>query len=69
MKALGGRCAICQREFTATDSVCREITGWERLRDQGGANSIARRKETGRLAHRTCVEMPPSKIEGQLEIE
>lgn len=68
MKSTGGRCAFCEREFKKTDAVCREVTGWERLRDQGGANSIARRRETGRLAHKTCVELPVGKIDGQLEI-
>lgn len=68
MKTVGARCALCTREFKATDSVCREVTGWERLRDKGGANSIALRRETGRLAHKTCVETAPLKIEGQLTL-
>ena len=66
--AVGGRCALCQREFIATDTVCREITGWERLREQGGANAIAQRRETGRLAHKTCVDAPAVVIPGQLEM-
>lgn len=66
--AVGGRCALCGESFTRTDAVCREVQGWERLRDQGGANSIARRKETGRLAHKTCVEIGPARIDGQLEM-
>lgn len=33
----------------------REITGWEKLRAQGGANHITARRETGRLACSECI--------------
>lgn len=33
----------------------REVTGWEVLRAQGGANQIVGRKETGRVACQSCI--------------
>lgn len=66
----GGRCAVCDRPFRAAETIMREVRGWERLRAQGGANAITRREETGRLAHRGCIEVgpPPAVIPGQLEL-
>ena len=33
----------------------REVTGWEEVRAQGGANKIIARTETGRRACRDCI--------------
>ena len=35
----------------------REISGWEKLRAQGGANQIVARKETGQRACTNCIEL------------
>jgi hypothetical protein len=38
----------------------REITGWEEVRRQGGANSITLRVETGRYACASCIALKKS---------
>lgn len=44
--------ARCRCGRPASDKY-RKITGWERLRDQGGANAIIDRRDTG---ERICAE-------------
>jgi hypothetical protein len=34
----------------------REITGWEKVRGQGGANAVTLRDETGRVACTVCID-------------
>jgi hypothetical protein len=36
--------------------VYREVSGWEKVRMHGGANSVTLRKETGRLMCSGCGE-------------
>lgn len=44
-------CSFCGEPVDPTaDGVGREVTGWEKIRAQGGANSIIARTETGRIA-------------------
>lgn len=49
-------CSICRKQLQPHETIWREITGWEQPRDGGGANVIHRRRETGRYAHKSCVE-------------
>ncbi len=52
------RCSECHVMFDASrKGTMREITGWEETRHQGGANRIARRMQTGRYAHRACIQL------------
>jgi hypothetical protein len=60
------QCSICGEGFNpAVVSMYREVTGWEKLRDQGGANSITLRKETGLYACKPCIERRQRGREGQ----
>lgn len=52
-----GYCEYCGREVrNAPGGNCRQVTGWEELRGQGGANKITDRKETGKVAHFVCIK-------------
>lgn len=46
------KCCYCGNP---PDPQYREITGWEQLRAEGGANKIIARRETGRLICRQCM--------------
>jgi hypothetical protein len=51
-------CAYCEKDVIPTARrVGREVTGWEQVREQGGANSIIARRETGRYACERCLGM------------
>lgn len=51
-------CAYCGDPIDpGTPGVGREITGWEKVRADGGAHSIIARQETNRYACRTCLNM------------
>ncbi len=49
-------CSTCGKLIDPVrDDYLREVTGW--LRPQGtGGGQIVRRKSTGRIAHRFCIE-------------
>jgi hypothetical protein len=46
-------CDLCQQR--EADLRFREITGWEQIRDQGGANKIIARVETPRRVCSVCL--------------
>lgn len=49
-------CSICGEPVDdRARGTYREITGWERVRDAGGANAITVRRETGRVACPPCI--------------
>lgn len=54
------RCLVCGSVFDpigpASSRVLREVVGYTRPRDQGGANHIIARRETGRLVGPCCAE-------------
>lgn len=43
----------------------REVTGFVKLRKAGGANAVALRRPTGRVAHAHCVQGSKKQVEGQ----
>ena len=52
-------CAFCggRVNFHLRDgTVLRQVDGWEEPREQGGANKIIGRQETGLWAHTACRE-------------
>jgi hypothetical protein len=54
-------CAVpnCGKEIQLNQDILKEVIGW--LRPQGtGGGQIVQRRETGRFAHRRCVEWGPS---------
>jgi hypothetical protein len=56
-------CEVCGRSIAVRESIVKEVRGW--LRPQGtGGGQIVDREETGRFAHRSCVEYGPP--EGRL---
>ncbi len=52
------KCIECGLEINirAKSGWMREITGWEEVRKGGGANKIANRETTGRVAHPYCLK-------------
>jgi recombinational DNA repair protein (RecF pathway) len=50
------RCAECGEPIDPR-AFYREVTGWERPREQGGANQITLRHETGRVRCAYHVEL------------
>jgi hypothetical protein len=50
-------CVGCGGPIYEPDSrlVLHEVSGWTRLREQGGANHVIARRETGRLACADCA--------------
>lgn len=53
-----GPCTVCGRRVDTHDPyvVALEVTGWEVLRAQGGANHIMDRARTGKAAHHACLQ-------------
>ena len=49
-------CSTCG-EPVRSGRFYREIVGWEKPRDQGGANQITLRHETGRVRCIECVDL------------
>lgn len=49
-------CEYCGEPVTAIVGSYFEISGWEQVREKGGANKIAKRKRTGKIAHKRCME-------------
>lgn len=48
-------CDLCRLSIYPNESILKQVTGW--LRPQGsGGGQVVKREETGRFAHRTCVE-------------
>lgn len=49
-------CDLCDEPVTVIVGSYFEVTGWEQVREKGGANKIAKRKRTGKIAHKRCME-------------
>jgi hypothetical protein len=51
-------CAHCGLPVSTdhSDRHFREVQGWEQVREGGGANAIAMRKELGPWIHHWCME-------------
>lgn len=53
-------CVLCHQPIVETDingpHVYRQVTGYVAKRAAGGANSIRLKADTGRFAHKTCVD-------------
>ena len=59
MSGLLGYCHFCGREIHEHErEYCAyPVSGWEAIRNQGGANQIMLRvRDTSTIAHRRCVE-------------
>lgn len=52
MTADSRHCDLCR---DAPAGRWREITGWDRPRDDGGTNAVTLRRETGRVACDACI--------------
>lgn len=52
----GTACTICGEKVSPTARVYREVSGYERHRQQGGTNALKLRRVTGRVAHAGCVD-------------
>jgi hypothetical protein len=51
-------CEVCGLPIEMRQDILKQVSGW--LRPQGtGGGQIVQRRETGRFAHRTCVEHGP----------
>jgi hypothetical protein len=59
-------CLRCKKPIRHDDrNVLREVTGFTRPRDQGGANHIIARHETGRLVCGECAILEQAGLLGQ----
>jgi hypothetical protein len=56
------RCDVCDLPVRP-GKFYREITGWEELREGGGANKITLRTETGKVRCQPCMDF--AKLRGQ----
>jgi hypothetical protein len=65
---IGAVCSVCERELEPAETVYREVSGWERVRQQGGANAITLRRESGRLACKACIDRRVAGLENQPEL-
>jgi hypothetical protein len=51
-------CVVDGKPIEPHEDILREVVGW--LRPQGtGGGQIVKRQDTGRFAHRACVELGP----------
>lgn len=51
------RCEFCDEPvLNGGVGTYYEITGWEQVREHGGANKIALRQRTGKVAHKFCMD-------------
>lgn len=52
-------CAICNVEIPNPNAigVDREVLGWVEARKDGGANAVKFSKNTGRFAHKPCIDL------------
>lgn len=62
-------CALCGKAMDEYDlrSGYRQVTGYVGKREGGGANAIRLRVETGKAAHRMCVDREARKINANQE--
>ena len=68
----GGQCEVC-KETVRTSEAAYPVTGWEVVRDGGGANRIlGRERVPGRIAHWWCAEEKVRRdrfgLEGQVSL-
>jgi hypothetical protein len=52
-------CSLCGRPIedeTALSQIAKQVVGWDVPRKAGGQNTLALRRETGAVAHVTCVK-------------
>lgn len=50
------KCDLCGDDIFEYVGTYYEVTGWEQVREHGGANKIAKRQRTGKAAHKSCME-------------
>lgn len=50
------KCDLCGEDVREYVGSYFEVNGWEQVREGGGANKIAKRKRTGKVAHKNCME-------------
>lgn len=49
-------CLVCGTPVRDSSRLLYEVTGYERVRSQGGANHIVARQRTGRVVGACCAE-------------
>jgi hypothetical protein len=52
---LDQKCVECGDFVKMNSGAYRQITGWEEIRGQGGANKIVGRVTTGQVMHHACL--------------
>jgi hypothetical protein len=62
----GLTCSLCGKPIEELNrrTVAKQVVGWDLWRPGGGQNVLLLRKETGAVAHNTCVTLARS---GRLE--
>jgi hypothetical protein len=51
-------CAFCDQPVnTELPGALIEVSGWSRIRTEGGTNALRERKSLGRAAHDVCLDI------------
>lgn len=50
------KCEFCGEDTRGGVGDYFEVVGWEQVRESGGANKITKRKRTGKVAHKHCMD-------------